>query len=165
MTVEQILKEIDSILLDAKAECIKALQPVFLIKPKPDQVYSCFELFHMQNYALGYNSFFLRNGELEVDYACLPPFTGEESFLPKLASYFQDLFKKVELNEKDGIRFTAEHEKQFLKWFKEVWLAAGGDKSLVPTYFCFEREYQVQDIISGEVMSEEDGARRLGYKI
>lgn len=163
--VDEVLRKIDQILAAAKTDCIQSLKTIVKTQPQKDQIYGCLELFHMQNYELVYNAFFARNGKLDVDYACLPNFEGNKSFIPALNEYFKSIIEKVGWGQAEGEEFTLKHEAQFLEWFKECWTAAEGSQSKVPTFFCFEKEYRVQDIMTGKVMEEDEAARMLGFNV
>jgi hypothetical protein len=117
----------------------------------------------MQSYELVYNAFFINGGKLDTDYACFPGFEGEASFIPELAGYFQKILGQTGWNQSQGQDFTARHEKQFSDWFKKIWVAAGGDTAKVPVYFCFEKEYRVQEVRTGKVMEELEAAKALGH--
>ncbi len=164
-SVNDVIKEIDLILENATENTVNKLAPLVQLDRKENHAFSCLELFYMQNYELIYNSFFVRNRALETVYASHEGFDGKQSFLPELKEYFISTKNDLNWNQNEGIAFTQAHEKQFLEWFKNCWKSAGGENSKIPTYFCFEKEYQVQDIITGEIMEEEECARLLGFDI
>jgi hypothetical protein len=58
--VARIIQNIERILADAEPVTIEALRPFVQEKPKQDQIFSCFELFHTQDYGLNYNRFFVK---------------------------------------------------------------------------------------------------------
>lgn len=164
-SVDEIIQDIEKILTQSKALCTEALRPVVAAAPKPDQAYACLELFHMQRYELVYNAFYVRNNKLETEYACFPNFMGEKSFIPALDKYFEDLFSNREFTDSEAEIYEEKHQRQFLDWFKSCWKDAGGENAKTPTYFCFEKEYKVQDIFSEDVMEEEECARHLGFTV
>ena len=152
-TVDHVLADIEGILSRAKADCVNQLAAVMTCEPLPGQIFACLELFHMHGFELVYNAFVIEDGKLHTDCACVPGLDGTRSFVPELAAYFRSLIRELAWGEADGHDFTARHEKQFLAWFKDVWLAAGGERAKRPVYFRFEQEDSVHDIMTGAVMS------------
>lgn len=165
MTVDEVINDIDAILARSEDACVNALMPVMRATPKQDQIFICLELFHMQSYELVCNAFFIRDGKLATDHACFPGFEGQASFIPELDIYLKKIFGQTEWSEAQGHEFSVRHEKQFADWFKKIWTAAGGDSAKSPVYFCFEKEYQVQDVQTGKVMEELEAANLLGYPV
>ncbi len=164
-TVNDVIRDIDSILEKATESAVKKLVPLTLLERQENQAFSCLELFHMQHYELVYNSFYVRNRSLDTIYASHEGFDGKQSFIPELNQYFMNIGGTLKWSQAEGLSFTQAHEKQFLEWFKNCWKSAGGENSKIPTYFCFEKEYQVQDIMTGEIMGEEECARSLGFDV
>ena len=161
--VDQLIQKVEAILAQIKSRTIDALKPYTVRKPKPDQLFSCLELFYIQGCTLSYNSFFARRAEgvLETEYEA---FEGnQESFLPELREFIEQLRSEVELNEKEGVELFERYEHQLQTFFSDCWKEAGGERSLIPTFFAFEKEYRCRDLISGEVMEEHEAAARLGF--
>jgi len=92
-----------------------------------------------------------------------------DNFLPEVMDYFDDYYqnlsKETEFTQDESIDFSDKLEKSLFDWFARCWQAAGGENSKVPTYFCFEKEYKVRDLKTGELMSEQEAAHRLGYDV
>ena len=163
--------EIEDALSKARDRSIQALVPFVGRELEEGQVYACFELWWEQDYSLGYNRFFIKEVDgrqhLETDWGL----AGEEgvSFIPEIVAYFDDYYnnmsKDTELMEDEGIDFSTLLEESIFKWFSSCWEAAGGEQSKVPTYFCFEKEYMVRDLKTGEVLSESAAAQKFGYTV
>jgi hypothetical protein len=172
MSTERVItahSEIESGLNKATDRTVEALKSFVGLKPEEDEVYACFELFWEQDYTLGYNKFFVRNSDgkqtLDTDWG--PAGEMGDDFLPEVMEYFdgyyQNLSKKTEFTQDEGVDFSEKLEKSLFNWFARCWQAAGGYNSEIPTYFCFEKEYKVRDLKTGEIMSEKEAAQRLGY--
>jgi hypothetical protein len=69
------------------------------------------------------------------------------------------------LTQEEGADFGQKLESSLFSWFARCWQAAGGENSKIPTYFCFEKEYKVRDLKTGETMGEEEAAQKLGYNV
>ena len=164
-TVDEVITDIDAILDRAELACIAQLSAVMRADPKPGQIFACLELFHMQAYELNYNAFFVKDGKLSTEYACMPSFDGSHSFISELVGYLESIIIGLKWTEAQEHDFNARHEQQFLAWFKRVWASAGGARAKVPVYFCFEKEYRVQDVVSGRVMEELEAAQVLGHAV
>jgi hypothetical protein len=159
--VATILERCAVILEENRARAVAALRPRTTQAPAPGQVFSCLELFHMQDYSLNYNSFSVTpDKKLATDWAVFDPAIG--CFIPGLPEYLAEVFA-TEYSEDEGIDFTARHEAQLFAWFSTCWDQAGGRTTRIPTYFCFEKEYQCRDLSTGEIMTEEEVANRLGH--
>jgi len=164
----RIIQDIEKILIEVEPATTEALRPFVQEKPQQDQIFSCFELFHTQDYGLNYNRFFVKeeNGKkiLDTEWASA---VSDKSFIPQLAAYMERTFAQtdsgIELSEKDGILFTEKHEQQLFSWFALCWKNAGGEHSSIPTYFAFDKEYQCRNLSTGEVLSEQETAAKLGY--
>jgi len=166
--VEKIIHDIDGLLDAAKERAVAQLTPAVIWELKKDQGFSCFELFHCQNYSLLYNRFYLKeaNGKSEIDSDFAYYMESEDSILPELNDYIEKFFQQGnELTESEGQLFTERHETQLLAWFSDCWKAAGGEQAQIPTYFSFEREYLYRDMFSGDVLEESEVFERLGYTI
>ena len=162
--VARIIQDIEKVLADAEPATIEALRPFVQEKPKQDQIFSCFELFHTQDYGLNYNRFFVKEkgGKkiLDTEWGSA---ISDESFIPQLAAYMEKTFSQTELSEKDGILFAEKHEQQLFSWFARCWKSAGGEHSIIPTYFAFDKEYRCRDLSTGKIFSEKEAALQLGY--
>jgi hypothetical protein len=163
--VTELLGKTREILERAREPSVETLREFADLELQPDQAYACFELFHWQDYGMNYNEFFVEKGTLSTDYN--PLHDSEDSFLPELNDFVRGYFadKPDRLGQVGSTQFIKLHEAQLFKWFSECWIAAGGDKSQVLTYFAFEKEYAVRDLVTGEVMSEAEVAKRLGFDI
>lgn len=174
MSTERVnlaIQEIDSLLDRATPRCTQFLIPFAQKELEESEIYACFELWWNQNYSLGYNKFFVKetDGRKELDIDSGPATPEGESFLPEILEYFdhyyENLSKDTEFTQEEGINFSEKLEGTLLKWFADCWHAADGENSKVPTYFCFEKEYKVRDLKTGEVMSEDEAAHRLGHNV
>lgn len=174
MSTERVItvhNEIEAALNKATDRTIEALKPFVAEEPDENEIYACFELFWEQDYTLGYNKFLVKDTggrqTLSTDWG--PAGEMGDNFLPEVMDYFDDYYqnlsKETEFTQDEGIDFSDKLEKSLFDWFARCWQAAGGENSKVPTYFCFEKEYKVRDLKTGELMSEQEAAHRLGYDV
>ncbi|GEM_PF-6425682 len=172
MSTERVIaahNEIEAGLNKATDRTVEALKSFAAIKPEENEIYACFELFWEQDYTLGYNKFLVKNSDgkqtLDTDWG--PAGDMGSSFLPEVMdyfdSYYQSMSKETEFTQDEGIDFSEKLGKSLFGWFANCWQAAGGENSELPTYFCFEKEYKVRDLKTGEIMSEKEAAQKLGY--
>lgn len=174
MSTERVIaahNEIENALNKATDRTTEALKSFVSRKPEENEVFACFELFWEQDYTLGYNKFFVKNTDgtqiLDPDWG--PADEMGNDFLPEVMDYFdkyyQNMSKETEFTQDEDIDFSEQLERSLFNWFAKCWQMAGGENCEVPTYFCFEKEYKVRDLKTGEVMSEQEAARRLGYNV
>lgn len=162
---------IENALSKATDRTIQALRPFAALKPEEDEIYACFELFWEQDYTLGYNKFYAKNVDgrqvLKTEWG--PAAEMGDDFLSEVMDYFdtyyEDLSKETEFTQDEGRDFSDKLEKSLFGWFAYCWQTAGGEHSEIPTYFCFEKEYKVRDLKTGEIMSEAEAAQRLGHSV
>ena len=168
--VEKILSEMQQILDSAVEKSADALKQYVALEPKPGQVYATLELFSNQNYCLTYNRFYVKEegGRKVLDTEWGADGTAEraqESFIPELDAYAAKVLDGVDYSDAEQQDFGPRHSKQLFEWFAECWQQAGGEHSRTPTYFAMNKEYMCQDIMTGEMMTEEEAAKRLGQEI
>ena len=170
VTVTKLIADIEVILEGTKEKTVETLKPYTQKQLEQDEIYACFELMNLQNYFLNYNKFYAKKDDkgrikLETDWTAIDE--NYTSLIPELEKYMEKVFgsQENELSEADDEKFSINHEEQLFKWFSESWEAAGGEHSLVPTFFCFDKEYACHDLKTGEVISEVEAARRLGYEV
>lgn len=170
ITATKLIDDIEGILERAKEKAVETLKPYTQRQLEQNEIYACFELMNLQNYSLNYNKFYAKKDDkgrskLETDWTTIDK--NYASFIPELDKYIEDVFgsQENELSQAEDEEFSIEHEKQLFKWFSECWEAAGGGHSLVPTFFCFDKEYACRDLKTGEVMSEVETAKRLGHEV
>ena len=135
--------------------------------PKKGQIFATLELMSVQNYCLTYNLFFIKEDKgkktLETEYAVNAD--AEKSFIPELDAYASKAFDGGDYSEAEQADFGPRQSKMLYEWFATCWKAAGGDHAKTPTYFAMNKEYMCQDISTGEIMEEEEAARRLGHAV
>lgn len=163
--VDEIISETEKILAQASARSIEELRSFVVLQPDEGEIFACFELFHGQDYGMNYNKFFPKKpGSLSnMDVVWGPIDESNECFLPELRDFEEELYSYADLSEAEVIEWTKKSEELLAKWFSQCWIAAGGKGSTIPTYFCFEKEYMCRDMLTGEIITEEEAARRAGY--
>jgi len=166
-TIDSLLTKTREILAASEADAIESLKPVVTKEPPKNAIFACFELFDTQDFGMNYNIFSVGKADgkdvLNTDWTT---FQGEGvSFIPKLKAYSEEDTGAAELSEKEGREFTVKLEKLLFEWFAKCWKAAGGEHSTLPTYFAFDKEYKCRDLFTGEIMSEEETAKKLGYDV
>lgn len=165
--VKAILDETEDILNRSRETTIEKLAPYVSREPKAGEVFAYFELFLYQNYGMNYNTVFLEDKRLDYDYDFIAQ---GESFLPRLYEYSETneayAYFMDHLSQDDGSVYSQLLEKMLFEWFTDCWFRAGGEKSKIPTFFSFEKEYRVRDMSTGELMKESEAASRiLGYAV
>ncbi len=164
LSVADLLAKCEEILARAEDACVEFLKPYAQREKKPGEIFACFELHHMQNYALNYNIFSAKEeGEKKILATEWTEATGGASFIPELDTYLSGYFGEVELSPADGEDFTAKHEEQLQNWFARIWKNAGGTSAQLPAYFAFGEDYTCRNLETGEVLSELETAEKLGY--
>jgi len=168
--LDELLTQAGEILERARESSTEALKTFTELELREDQAFACFELFYTQNYGMSYNEFYVEKDEADnsvfnIEYH--PMTDARESFLPELNTFIEDSFSNARLllSDKYGLQFAKRSEEQLFKWFSECWSAAGGKESRVPTYLALDKENQVRDLATGEVMSEKEAAIRRGFNI
>lgn len=170
ISIQEMLQNTERILADYQSEAIEKLKPFVSRNLAPGEIFAYFEIFDLDTYALAYNKASLITDEtgaekIDIDFA--PAFSGEvESFIPKLNEYLSQIFENTEFSEGESQNFTKDHEDLIFKWFGVCWEKAGGKESKIPTYFCFGPTYgEVKDIFTGEVLTEDQAAKKSGVII
>ena len=168
--VEKILSEISKILEKAEKPVGEKLKEYVAKEPKQDQIFSTLELFSDQNYCITYNRFYVKDegGRKVLQTEWGTDGTAEsagESFIPELDAYAAKAFDGIDYSDAEQQDFGPRHSKQLFEWFAKCWQAAGGEQSKTPTYFAMNKEYMCQDFKTGEIITEEETAKRLGHPV
>lgn len=165
--VEKILEEMSAILERSKGAAVKRLAEYAVMEPEPEQIYATLELFSMQNYNLAHNRFYVRtkDGKKVLNTEWAVNADAMDSFIPELDEYATKTFDGVDYTDAETADFGPRHEQQLVDWFTACWKAAGGQESKVPVYFAMDKEYMCRDLETGEVISEEEAAKRLGHEV
>lgn len=163
--VDSIIAKTEEILAQATERTTEKLKLFVTLQPEEGEIFACFQLFDEQDYEMNYNKFFPKKPDSLNSMDVAPGAVDEsnESFLPELRDFEEELFSNTELTESEGIDWTKKSEDLLTKWFSECWIAAGGKDSIIPTYFCLAKEYKCRDMSTGEIISEKEAARRAGY--
>jgi len=163
--IKNELQEIEKILNGVTDATIEKLKPFTTRQLKEHELFACFELFHMNDYAMGYNQTFLKEGALDTEYSSTDESIGE-SFLPQLRDYFEQQLVTMygEFTLEEGGQYTKKLEELLVTWFSNCWKQAGGEDSIVPTYLMLEKEYDViHDMSTGEILTEKEIVKRLAH--
>jgi hypothetical protein len=166
--VEKILADMAAILDRASENSVDKLRSFVALEPKEGQAYATLELMSNQNYCLTYNRFFIKeeNGKKILDTEWASDGTDSaESFIPELDTYAAKVFDGVDYSEEEMADFGPRQSKQLYEWFSKCWKIAGGEHARTPTFFAMNKEYMCQDLTTGEIMTEEAAARKLGHDV
>lgn len=166
--VDKIVADISKILERASESATQKLRSYVDMEPQEHQVYATLELFSDQNFCLSYNRFNVKDVDgkklLDVEYDVED--SSGTSFIPELDEYETKLFDGVDYTTAEQEDFALRQSKMLFEWFATCWKSAGGEHAKTPTYFAMNKEYMCQDILTGEVMTEEEAAKRLlGYEV
>jgi len=166
--VNDALHQIGLALDESSAHAVEIMTKYVQREPEENEIFACMELWWEQDYSLGYNRFFVTdvNGEQVLVTKWDETALGH-SLVPGILNYFdnyyQNMSRETEFTEAESMELSDNLERTLLGWMAHCWRVAGGEQTKLPTYFCFEKEYKVRDLMTGEIMSEEEAARKLGY--
>ncbi len=165
--VDKIIGEVTGILERAEGAAVEKMRTYVEMEPKEGEIYRTLELFADQNFCLVYNSFKVTDEDgkkkLGADYDVES--SSETSFISELDEYETKTFDGVEFTDKEAMDFGTRQSEMLYAWLSTCWKAAGGEHSKTPTYFAMDKEYMCHDPLTGEVLEEEDVARKLGYDV
>lgn len=165
--VDKIIADISEILERSTPQTVEKLKSFVDTEPVQDQAYATVELFSDQNFCISYNRFYVKEVDgkkiLEPEWDVND--SSAESLIPELDAYETKMFDGVDYSDAEQNYFGPRQSKMLFEWFAKCWKAAGGEYSKTPTYFAMNKEYMCQDLSTGEMFTEEDAARRLGYEV
>lgn len=165
--VEKILADITGILERATPQAVEKLKAFVTIAPKPHQAFATLEMFSDQNYCVTYNEFYIKeeNGKKALDVKWDVKDSSAEPFVTELDEYAAKTFDNVDYSDAEQADFAPRQSKMLFEWFAKCWKEAGGEHAKTPTFFAMNKEYMCQDLTTGEMATEEETARRLGYDV
>ncbi len=162
--VDKIITDLGNLLEAAKAPTVEKFKKYAAVEAAPDEIYRTLEVFSTQDYSLALNRFYAREEEgvlkLKTDWAV----ENDQTSLASLKEYTDALFDgSVEYTQEEENAFAEQSDNQLYAWLFECWKEAGGAESKLPFYFALNKEYKCHDPFTGEVLSEEDTAKKLGH--
>jgi hypothetical protein len=153
-----IFYEIDTLIKQAEVSCTELLKPLTTREPKENELYAILEVFNCQDYGLNYN---LVSKDLDIDFQKL----GEASVIPGLQQHIETFLEGKTTSKEQDEGFDEILRSRIFDFFSKCWKEVGGMQTKTPTYFCFEKEeYELRDLRTGEILSEDEVSSRLESK-